>query len=124
MLVSVLTHPVQTDELGEHFKKLNIVHPTPEGCDVRSESVDIQALGAEDGSVLALVGGNFHCPVNNHIQSLFVDCLAVVLVVRHAGIHDELVKLGIADVIVVGVSSSFANNVAAVVNLIHVRING
>ena len=103
VLVSLLTHPVQTIELGEHFKKLNIVHPTPECGDIWSDGINIDALCAEDDAVLPLVGRDFNCPIDNDIESLFVNRLAVILIIALAGIHNELIQLSITNVIMIGI---------------------
>ena len=64
-----------------HLKQLKIIHPAPEGGDVRSNGADIDTLRAEDDAVLTLVGRNLNSPVNDDIKALLINGLAVCLVV-------------------------------------------
>ena len=84
-----------------HLEQFDVIQPAPEGGDIWSDGRDVDALGAEDDTVLALIVGDLNCPIDDLIKSLFVNSLAVVLIIALAGIDNQLIELSIADVVVV-----------------------
>ena len=73
-----------------HLKQLDVVHPAPEGGDIGGQRIEIDAFGAEDDDVLALVGRNFDCPFDDLIQSLLVDGFAIGLIIAETCVNNQL----------------------------------
>ncbi len=88
-------------KLVGHLQKFDVIQPTPEGGDIGGDGGNVDALSAEDDTVLTLIGWDFDCPFDDLIKSLFVNGLAVVLIITLAGIDDKLIEVGIAQVIMV-----------------------
>ena len=93
-----------------HFQIFYFSPPFIEGSDIRCHGIHVDSVSTEDDTVLTLVSRNFYRPVNNDIQTLFVNRQTVGLIIASACVYQQFIQRGICQMIVVAVRTTLSDD--------------